>query len=140
ESQLARLRAVSDRVVLVYAPDISRAEISARLADDPCIEVLLTVALPDPWQPGGCLRWAQLSSAGVDQERDNPAWHDPNVVVTTASGIHAPAMSQWAIAMILHHALHLGPVLRFQETRHWEMRLEHDLNPQVVIGSVLGLV
>jgi phosphoglycerate dehydrogenase-like enzyme len=77
----------------------------------------------------------------VDQERANPVWlHDPSVVITTASGIHGPAMSQWAMAMILHHALHLDKVLRFQHTRHWEMRFEPDLNPTVVIGSVLGLV
>jgi phosphoglycerate dehydrogenase-like enzyme len=140
ESQLERIRAVSPRVVLDYAPDIGRAEISARLASDPSIEVLLTTALPDPWGLGGCLRWAQLCSAGVDLEQDNPLWHDPNVVVTTASGIHGPAMSQWALAMILHHALRLGQMLRFKETRRWEMRFDQELNGDVVIGRVLGLV
>jgi phosphoglycerate dehydrogenase-like enzyme len=140
EPQLERIRAVSPRVVLDYAPDIGRADISARLTANPRIEALLTTTLPDPWQPGGCLRWAQLCSAGVDLEYDNPLWRDPNVVVTTSSGIHGPAMPQWAMAMILHHALRLGQILRFKETRRWEMRFDPDLNGDVVIGRVLGLV
>jgi phosphoglycerate dehydrogenase-like enzyme len=49
-------------------------------------------------------------------------------------------MSQWALAMILHHALRLGQMLRFKETRRWEMRFDQELNGDVVIGRVLGLV
>jgi phosphoglycerate dehydrogenase-like enzyme len=140
ESQLERTRSVSPRVDLEYVPDLSRGELSARLQREPDIEVLLTVALPDPWQPGGCLRWAQLCSAGVDLELDNPLWNDPSVVVTTAGGIHGPAMSQWAMAMILHQALNLGDVLRFKNTRHWEARFAPEQSGEVVIGRVLGLL
>src|SRR5687768_15612536 len=111
DAQLESVRSVSPRVDLVLpaAPEERQGRTDAawladRLAADPTTEVVFSTFLPDPWADGGGLRWAQIASAGIDQENASACWGAPGVTVTTARGIHAAAMSQWAMAMILYHA------------------------------------
>jgi phosphoglycerate dehydrogenase-like enzyme len=144
-AELNCIRSVSQCIQLLPPePDARRGErthaawITDRLAARPDTEVLFTSNLPDSWRPGWALRWAQLASAGVDQEQQSPLWRTSDVAVTTANGIHGAAMSQWALAMILHHAHHLGEVLRYKETRQWPDRLA--LAGTVLIGKTLGVI
>lgn len=138
DALLAQIRGVSPDVEVTYAPGLGAAELGARLAAQPEIEIVFSTMLPEWCGPTWALRWVQLGSAGVDQEVAGAVWRDSEVTVTTSSGIHAAIMSQWATAMILYHAHRLGEVLRFRETRRWPDRPA--LSGSVLIGKTLGLL
>jgi len=47
------------------------------------------------------LTWAQLHMAGVNALHDHPIFAAPGVALTTSSGVHAAAIAEYAVTMLL---------------------------------------
>jgi phosphoglycerate dehydrogenase-like enzyme len=135
---LAQIRSVSPRSVLQVESRTAPAVLGECLAASAPVEVLLCDGLPNPWQSDGALRWVQSASVGLDQHLTSPIWADPNVVVTTASGVYGVAISQWVLAVILHFALRLEDLFAFKRTRHWPT--QPTLLSRLVAGQTLGIL
>src|SRR5690606_33214229 len=96
---LDSFRAVSERIALHYYPARSVEDVPADVWAQ--AEVLYTSSVvPDP-EEAPRLRWIQTHSAGVDHLIDQPIIRSENVTVTSASGIHATTMAEYAFMMML---------------------------------------
>jgi phosphoglycerate dehydrogenase-like enzyme len=65
------------------------------------------------------VRWVQTSSAGVGPMVRNMGLQDADLIVTTASGIHAQPLTEFAFAAILYHSKELGRLQNEQLERSW---------------------
>lgn len=115
-------------------------ELSRLLARQP-FDVAFTTFLPSERVGPPNLRWIQLSSAGVDSATTSPLWLAEGVEITTSNGIHATAMSQWTMSMVLHNAQRLDFTLAYKSSRRWPSVNDHaQLSAQVLAGKTLGIV
>ncbi len=113
---LDRLRAVSPRLVVMQQTASSADELPAGWWEQ--VKVLYTASvLPDPARAPH-LRWVQMHSAGVDHLQDTPLWRS-DVIVTTSSGIHAPNIAEYVLAMVLAFAHRLPLMLAYQARAEW---------------------
>lgn len=87
-------------------------------------------AQPQPAGWPGTLRWVQLVSIGID---NYPAWFLRGTHVTTAHGVSAEPISDYALACILQHALRLRE-RTVREPGQWRL-----IPAPALAGSTLGL-
>lgn len=85
------------------------------------------------------LRWVQAHWAGVDQLREHVLW-DSDVVITNASGIHAPNIAQYVMAQILAWAHRVPRWLRYQSESTWPEGRWEKFVPDELRGKTLGVV
>ena len=131
---LDRLRSVSPRLVVTQQTASAADELPAGWLDQ--VEVLYTgSALPDPARTPR-LRWVQMHSAGVDHLQDTPLWRS-DVAVTTSSGIHAPNIAEYVLAMMLAFARRLPRMLAYQARAEWpSQRWEKFATPELRRATV----
>jgi phosphoglycerate dehydrogenase-like enzyme len=67
----------------------------------------------------GSLRWIQTLGAGVDK-LIGPALIDSDIIITNASGAHAPQISEHVLAMLLAFARRLPAAYRAQSESNWD--------------------
>lgn len=84
------------------------------------------------------LRWVQSHSAGIDRLRDHPIW-DSDVVITTASGIHAPNIAQYVMAQMLAWANRIPKWLKLQSESRWPQNRWEKLVSEELRGKTLGI-
>lgn len=65
------------------------------------------------------VRWVQTSSAGVGPMVRDLGLQDAELLVTTASGLHAQPLTEFAFAAILYHSKELGRLQNEQQERSW---------------------
>jgi phosphoglycerate dehydrogenase-like enzyme len=134
---LNRLRAVSSRLVVVQQTASSVDELPAGWLDQ--VEVLYTAsALPDPARAPR-LRWVQLHSAGVDHVLDTPLWRS-DVAVTTSSGIHAPNIAEYVLAMMLAFGRRLPRMLAYQARAEWPSQRWEKFAAPELRGATVGVM
>ncbi len=134
---LNRLRAVSPRLVVMQQTASSVDELPAGWLDQ--VEVLYTgSALPDPARAPR-LRWVQLHSAGVDHVLDTPLWRS-DVAVTTSSGIHAPNIAEYVLAMMLAFSRRIPRMLAFQARAEWPPRRWEKFAAPELRGATVGVM
>ncbi len=104
-------------------------------------EVLYTLGrdLPDPAQAPR-LRWIQAHSAGLDHYMDASIVKAEDVDVTSASGIHATQMSEYALMMMLAFAYKLPKALSLQAKAEWPADRGDVFRPLDLRGQTLGIV
>lgn len=136
---LDSFRAVSDRIELIYNP----AREVEDVPDDiwARAEVLYTTSVvPDP-EDAPKLRWIQLHTAGVDHLGEQSIAQVDGITVTSASGIHATTMAEYAFMMMLALGHRLLTALRLQGTSEWANSSKREwLVPLELRGSTLGVV
>jgi phosphoglycerate dehydrogenase-like enzyme len=88
------------------------------------------------------VRWIQATSAGIGQmvRRLEYARRMPGVTFTTASGVHARPLAEFALLAILSHARRLLPTLRAQAARRWERFAGLELEGRTVLIVGLGSI
>lgn len=94
--------------------------------------------IPDLMPLTGSLRWIQTLSAGVEK-LISPALIDSDILITNASGAHAPQISEHILAMLLAFARGLPGAYRAQLASNWD----HDGVAGGVFeleGKTLGIV
>ena len=65
------------------------------------------------------LRWVQTSSAGVGPLVKRLGLQDADLIVTTASGIHAQPLAEFVFAALLFHSKEIGRLQVEQRARQW---------------------
>ena len=65
------------------------------------------------------LRWVQTSSAGVGPLVKRLGLQEADLIVTTASGIHAQPLAEFVFAALLFHSKELGRLQEEQRLRQW---------------------
>jgi phosphoglycerate dehydrogenase-like enzyme len=100
-------------------------------------EVLFSFRFPVEWLDAmPALRWLQLSSAGADHMIEQGLFdHRPDLVVTTASGIHAIPIGEHVIGMILAFARGFPTAMHNQHAGHWVRYTTSEAH-----GQTLGLI
>jgi phosphoglycerate dehydrogenase-like enzyme len=67
------------------------------------------------------LKWVQLSSAGSENAQRGGVFDKrPNLLLTTASGVHSIPISEHILAMILHFSRGFNKAVRNQPLHKWE--------------------
>ena len=80
---------------------------------------------PDQLRQAPRLRWLQTVSAGVDHVLF-PELVEREIVVTNASGLHAPNIAEHVIGMMLAFARDLPTLIRNQDARRWKDETSRD--------------
>lgn len=65
------------------------------------------------------LKWLQLMTAGAERAMADEAVRRSDIVISTASGVHAPAMGEFVIMSMLAYAHKLHISLRAQSRHEW---------------------
>jgi glyoxylate/hydroxypyruvate reductase len=66
------------------------------------------------------LRWIQATSAGIGGFMSRTGLSDSRLAVTTAAGVHAVPLSEFAVTGALYFVKGLPRLRKRQEARHWE--------------------
>jgi phosphoglycerate dehydrogenase-like enzyme len=82
------------------------------------------------------LRWIQTSSAGVGPMIKRLGLADTDVIVTTASGIHAKPLAEFAFAVMLDWVKEFPRLRDEQRAHHWERYCAGELDGRTL--SVVG--
>ena len=117
EELLQAIRATSDRIEVLYYP----VDEAKRVPEDVWAraEVLYTARVAPEAGQAPNLRWMHVHSAGVDHILDQSILSEPEITLTTASGIHATNMAEYAFAMMLAFGHRLLTMLRYQGESRW---------------------
>lgn len=135
ERLLEKIRSVSPNIELkqLALPDDQWPEDRQTTA-----EVLYAIsAIPRPKQAPN-LRWVQAHFAGIDQLRNHAVW-DSDVVITTASGVHAPVIAQYVMAQILAWAHRIPRWLKYQGQSEWPQKRWDKFLPDELRGKTMGI-
>jgi phosphoglycerate dehydrogenase-like enzyme len=81
------------------------------------------------------LRWVQTTSAGVGPLVKRLGIDSSDVIVTTASGVHAEPLAEFAFMAMLTHVKELARIQRDQQNRHWERFCSDELS-----GKTMAIV
>ena len=154
-----QLRAVDDRLTVIYEPELLRPPryaadhvgkpVERSAAQEARWQALLAKAdilfdfdhthredLPD-LAPN--VRWIQATSAGIGQfvKRMGYDVRMPATIFTTASGVHAAPLAEFCLMSILNHYRGLAHLQACQRNHHWERFATTDLQGKTV--AIIGL-
>jgi phosphoglycerate dehydrogenase-like enzyme len=153
-----RIAAVNPaRIDLIYRPDLMPAmryvgdhngPLDWRRADDQQsewlellrrAEVLLDFDLrsgPPPFELSPHLKWVQTSSAGVGQTVKRLGLADSDLIVTTASGVHAGPLTEFVFGALLYYVKDFPRLLADQATHHWDRFCSTELSGKTM--AIIG--
>jgi len=134
ETRLDRLRRIS--------PDLTVTRAEADTADYSRAEILYAGALPhDPGRAPG-LKWVQVHMAGVNGLYEHPIYANRAIALTTASGVHAATVAEYAITALLALAHRVPRMVEWHGRGTWppdEQRWPLFV-PTAVRGATLGVI
>ncbi|MGE0717042.1 MAG: D-2-hydroxyacid dehydrogenase [Alphaproteobacteria bacterium] len=130
-----RARFPKQRIVLVDAPGQLASALESEKPD-----VVLAFRLPGQPYPKDLIfnapsvKWVSATGAGIDHL---VPWDDQRLMVTNASGIHAQAMSEYAVWAVLNQVLRMPMYARYQAEKVWK---PHDaLMAEGHVAMIVGL-
>ena len=134
EAQLDRVRAVSP-ALRVTGADPAAADYSR-------VDVLYAGAPPRDLGRAGQLKWVQLHMAGVNALDAHPLYTASTIPLTTTSGVHAAAIAEYAITVLLALAHRVPRMVEWRARGGWpEDRERWPLFvPVEVRGATLGII
>lgn len=94
--------------------------------------------VPQPHQAPN-LRWIQAHWAGVESLADKPVWNS-DIAITSASGVHAPNMAQYALTQMLVWAHRVPRWLKYQREGKWPQQRWDKFLPDELRGRTLGII
>jgi len=88
------------------------------------------------------VRWLQATSSGIGQFVDRMGYPSrmPGVVFTTASGVHARPLAEFAFMSMLGHMRGLLPTIHAQRVKHWERYAGSDLEDRTILVVGYGSI
>jgi len=140
DAQLNRLRAVSPRLFVVLKPaaeNWNRADTSDLFEGDE--EIFYGIMPPHNLSKASHLKWVQLHSAGTNHLADHPIMHS-DISITTASGIHAVPIGEFAVMMMLALTRHVPRMVRMQDRGEWPKDRSKMFAGSELRGKTLGVV
>lgn len=102
-------------------------------------EIIYALGDLPPLEQAPNLRWAQLHYAGVNNLLNTPLWNS-DIILTNASGIHAPAMAQYAMAQMLAWAHRVPNWFKYQQKGTWPTERWEKFVPVELNGRSLGIL
>jgi len=132
---IEKVRAVSPRLVAEHRTARTLDELGDALRD---VEVLYTTGLMPSPEQAPALKWVQGHFAGVERFLDHPLLK--SVVLTTSSGIHAPAMAEYVLMMMLAFAHHLPRMIEYHKRAEWPQGRWDLFAPRELRGMTVGIV
>jgi glyoxylate/hydroxypyruvate reductase A len=84
------------------------------------------------------LRWIQATSAGIGAFMQRTGLDGSGLLVTTAGGIHAVPLAEFAVMGALHFVKGVPELARRQHARHWERYTTRQLSGQRALVVGLG--
>ncbi len=132
-SSQVKLRDISDLIVAEQREDFSRKEeLDALLAES---EVIYAFRLPkNVIARAPTLKWVQVMSAGVDRFLDNE-FRQSSVILTNVSGIHATAISEIVLGLMLMFAKQAPLCFQLKQQKQWKR-----FTPAVLRSKTVGIV
>jgi phosphoglycerate dehydrogenase-like enzyme len=133
DAQLDRLRAVSPLLA------VDRADPAT--ADYSRTRILYAGAPPRDLARAPALRWVQVHMAGVNALHDH-LYTQSALPITTSSGVHAAAIAEYAIAMLLALAHRVPRMVEGRRSGAWPPDLERWplFVPSEIRGAALGII
>jgi phosphoglycerate dehydrogenase-like enzyme len=157
-----RIRAVDSRVNVVYRPDLLRpprypadhhgepvertpeqeAQWRGLLARADILFDFDPTHRDDLPELARRVRWIQATSAGIGQfvKRQRYAERMPHTVFTTASGVHAKPLAEFAAMAMLMHSRRLLHMVDAQGRREWKRFAGTDLDGRTLLVVGLGSI
>ncbi len=134
DAHLGRLRAVSPRLA------VARGD--AATADYALTDVLYAVSPPRDLARAPCLSWVQVHMAGVNTLYDHPLYASTTLPITTTSGVHATAVAEYAITVLLALAHRVPRMVEERRKGGWPPDLQRWplFVPSEVRGATLGVI
>ncbi len=131
---VAELREISPRLMVErHFPNVSPDAIARS-------EVLYTTRyFPEPEQAPK-LRWIQLNSAGLNHALHHPIMQAEDIVVTTASGIHASNMAQYCLMTMLMFNYQMRQAFDLQGRAEWPPEPHSLFRPVDMNLQTVGIV
>lgn len=99
----------------------SAEDVPASLWQKATILVTMFVLPPKP-DLAPNLKWIQVLSAGVDHLVNEPIFKDTDIPITTASGIHGPAITEWVVMTTLALSKNYNFIHDNQKRHKWDGR------------------
>ncbi|MFQ5399930.1 MAG: D-2-hydroxyacid dehydrogenase [Anaerolineae bacterium] len=126
------------------APQVQLEQITlidGRWPEDKTTDAEIYYALNDVPRPDQApnLRWVQTHWAGIDSLFGTPLW-DSDIIITSASGIHAPNMAQYTMTQILAWAHRVPAWFKYQSQGTWPKGRWDKYLPTEIRGQTLGIV
>lgn len=159
---VARIRAAAESMTVLHEPDLLRPPrypgdhtgrpVRRSEADEARWRELLASAtilfdfdathVADLPERAPRLRWVQATSAGIGHfvRRNGYAERMPDTVFTTASGVHARPLAEFAAMSILAHARRLHHLIEAQRARRWERFAGTDVAGRTVLVVGYGAI
>jgi phosphoglycerate dehydrogenase-like enzyme len=154
----ARIEAADPRVSLLYEPDllpvprypcdhtgVPRPLSAADLGRWAALRQRADISFDFDWQaPAGMaancprLRWVQGTSAGIGGFLERTGLAGTSLVFTTAAGVHATPLAEFALLGLLYFAKDLPTLARWQRQRHWQRYAVSQLAGRRVLLVGLG--
>lgn len=134
DDQLESLRSISPELQIVRELDKERAR--EELVD---AEILCTYQLPGSLEDARSLKWIQLVSAGAEHLLESGV-QNTSIVVTTASGIHGPAMAEYVMCMMVMLSRRLKLILSETAERKWRPSRTRTYYGDELMGKTVGIV
>src|SRR6266566_7749552 len=154
----ARIEAIDRRVSVLYEPDlmplprypadhtgVPRALSAAELDRWASLRRQADVSLDFDWQEpaemaGNCprLRWVQGTSAGIGGFLERTGLAGTPLVFTTAAGVHATPLAEFALLGLLYFAKDSPALARSQRQPHWQRSAVGQLAGRRVLLIGLG--
>ena len=164
QEDVGRIRAVTDEVEVMYFPELLTrprfpGDHGAEMQDVPLsreaetkwvnllgqatilfdIDRRYADRIPD-LAPN--VRWIQSTSSGIGKSVNSRGYPDrmPNTTITTASGVHAIPLAEFAAMAMLMHSRRALHMIEEQRERRWERFNGTDLHSRTVLIIGLGSV
>ena len=134
DAQLERVRAVSPRL------RVRRAEPAS--ADYRGVRVLYAGAPPRELSRAPQLEWVQVHMAGINGLYEHPLYGDSAIPIATTSGVHAAAIAEYAITMVLALAHRVPRMVEWQAKGGWPPDRDRWplFVPTEIRGATLGII
>jgi phosphoglycerate dehydrogenase-like enzyme len=139
-AQIERVRAISPRLVVVQKSVKEGADLAGVGAlCDGDEEILYGFMPPRDLARVPHLKWMQLHSAGINHLTNHPILKS-DIRITTASGIHAVPIGEFAIALMFALARKIPMMTRQQDRAEWHRDKWHLFLGTELRGKTLGVV
>lgn len=155
-----RIAAVDPRIDVLYAPEM--LPVPRYQADHHGVHRQLTSSQLDRWRSllsaadisfdfdwlspadmaGNCpdLRWVQATSSGIGQFLEQTGLSGSDIVFTTAAGVHAIPLAEFALTGMLYFIKELPLLAERQAAHQWERYTTRQLAGRRVLVAGLGRV
>ena len=139
EPYIHRFTDISDDLDIMFRPARTYTDIQADTWAS--ADVLYTLNIFPPAESMPNLKWVQVHSAGVDKVLKQPVIAEqPDLLLTTTSGIHATNIAEYALGFILMFGHRVPNMMNSQREKEWADDRHETFLPMELRHATVGIV